>query len=350
MYSQFNAAPLVSVIITCYNREKYISHAIESARAQTYRNTEIVISDNCSSDNSVREIDAHKSDARVKLYINSSNIGMIENFTKATKELARGKYIIYLSSDDYFVNNQFIEEAVELFEKHKNISMVVSDWTQLRQGNETGVAARNYYFCPKEKFGPNGVASGKDVFLAAAHSMGGIGFGGTVYSGAYLRDLNPLFLEGTIGWSDFRISLMLALKGDVAYIPRTTYVWRLHGSNYSSSESIKSAVQFINDSAYIQSAKVAAMKSSCFEKQVLESWLYNMEFNFFYGGLKNFYRNDLSLYQLLVNYMDENRNGLMVDICGQPKYVLYRILFSNKSVGDFIMKMYRLYLRAKLYI
>ena len=118
--------PLVSIVITSYNRDRFIAKAIESALAQDYPNLEIIISDNCSTDNTDAVIKKYTHDARVKYFVNSTNIGMIPNFKLATEEWAKGTFITYLSSDDYFCNNQFLSAAVNLINSYPDIVLVAA--------------------------------------------------------------------------------------------------------------------------------------------------------------------------------------------------------------------------------
>jgi len=93
--------PLVSVLMTSFNREKYIAQAIESVLASSYQNFELIIVDDCSKDNtvSIAEKFARK-DTRVKVFINDKNLGDYPNRNKAAS-YASGKYIKYLDSDDF---------------------------------------------------------------------------------------------------------------------------------------------------------------------------------------------------------------------------------------------------------
>ena len=94
------SSPLVSVLMTAYNREKYIGEAIESVLASTYPNFELVIVDDASSDRTVEIARAYASrDERVKLYVNEKNLGQFENRNLAAR-LSNGKYLKYLDSDD----------------------------------------------------------------------------------------------------------------------------------------------------------------------------------------------------------------------------------------------------------
>nr|WP_321410896.1 glycosyltransferase family A protein [uncultured Carboxylicivirga sp.] len=92
--------PLVSILITAYNREPYIAVAIQSAINQTYDNLEIVILDDCSTDNSFKiASDFAKKDNRIKVHKNPQNLGQFPTRNKIA-QIATGKYIKYLDSDD----------------------------------------------------------------------------------------------------------------------------------------------------------------------------------------------------------------------------------------------------------
>jgi glycosyltransferase involved in cell wall biosynthesis len=90
--------PLVSVLMTVYNREKYISEAIESVMASTYQNWELIIVDDRSKDTSV-EIARHyeTQDKRIKVYVNEANLGDYPNRNKAAS-YAEGKYLKYVDA------------------------------------------------------------------------------------------------------------------------------------------------------------------------------------------------------------------------------------------------------------
>ncbi len=93
-------SPLVSVLMTAYNREKFISEAIESVLSSLFTNFELVIVDDCSDDKTV-EIARYyaEKDSRIKVFVNESNLGDYPNRNKAA-EYALGKYIKYVDSDD----------------------------------------------------------------------------------------------------------------------------------------------------------------------------------------------------------------------------------------------------------
>jgi len=112
-----NSQPLVSVLMTAYNREKYIAEAIESVLASTYTYFELIIVDDGSKDKTVEIAKLYEQkDSRVKVYVNEKNLGDYPNRNKAAS-YAMGKYIKYLDSDDimYPYTLQIIVDYMEKF-------------------------------------------------------------------------------------------------------------------------------------------------------------------------------------------------------------------------------------------
>ncbi len=91
--------PLASVLMTAYNREKYIAEAVESVLASTFTDFELIIVDDCSKDRTVEIARRYLADARVQVHQNDKNLGDYPNRNHAAS-LARGKYLKYLDSDD----------------------------------------------------------------------------------------------------------------------------------------------------------------------------------------------------------------------------------------------------------
>jgi glycosyltransferase involved in cell wall biosynthesis len=91
--------PLVSICITSYNYGRYIADAIESALAQTYPNVEVVVSENCSTDDTLSVLERYAEEPRVRIFRNARTVGMVQNHNLVLQE-ARGEYIVLLSADD----------------------------------------------------------------------------------------------------------------------------------------------------------------------------------------------------------------------------------------------------------
>lgn len=111
--------PLVSVCMTTYNHEKYISQAIESVLGQrTTFAVEVVVGEDCSTDSTLavcRKYEEQYPD-RVRVVASESNIGMHRNYRR-TIEACRGKYIAMLDGDDWFSDMDKLQIQVEQLEK-----------------------------------------------------------------------------------------------------------------------------------------------------------------------------------------------------------------------------------------
>jgi len=109
--------PLVSILMTAYNREKYIAEAIESVLVSSYQNFEIIITDNCSTDKTFEIAKSYEAkDSRIKVYLNETNLGQFPNRNRAAS-YAKGKYIKYLDSDDiiYPHSLEIMVNSMEIF-------------------------------------------------------------------------------------------------------------------------------------------------------------------------------------------------------------------------------------------
>lgn len=118
--------PLVTIIAICYNHEQFIEECLQSIINQTYKNIELIIVDDFSVDKS-REIMLIFSQKNIGIncIFNKYNVGNCRSFNQALK-IAKGKYIIDLSTDDVFKPNR-VEEQVKKFEESDNIGIVFSD-------------------------------------------------------------------------------------------------------------------------------------------------------------------------------------------------------------------------------
>ena len=103
--------PLVTIGIPTYNRaDGYLKDAIKSAMIQTYQNIEIVVSDNCSADNTeafIKSLD----EPRIRYHRHAENIGANNNFNYCLK-MAKGDYFLLLHDDD-MIDHNFVEACMD---------------------------------------------------------------------------------------------------------------------------------------------------------------------------------------------------------------------------------------------
>lgn len=207
--------PLVSVLMTAYNREKYIAEAIESVLASSYTNFELIIVDDSSKDKTVEIAKSfEKIDTRIKVYINEKNIGDYANRNQAAC-YANGKYIKYLDSDDV-IYKYSLNIMVEAMERFPDASYAFTNFP-----NQDDNAPFPIVFSPKQAYmehffkdgffysGPGGTIIRKSIFLKEG------GFSGIRMVG------------------DYELWLKLGAKYPVIKIQPNLVWWRKHeGQEY----------------------------------------------------------------------------------------------------------------------
>ena len=125
--------PKVSVLMSAYNEEKYISEAIDSILSQTFSDFEFIIIDDGSSDSTVNIIKSYK-DKRIKLIENEKNLGLIKSLNKGL-DLAKGEYIARMDADDISVVDRF-QKQVDFLDKNPEY-ILCGGWINLFPSEKT---------------------------------------------------------------------------------------------------------------------------------------------------------------------------------------------------------------------
>lgn len=121
-----NKNDLLSVVITSYNRKEFITDAVDSVLAQSYKNTEIFIIDDCSQDGSVELLKTKYSEIEnIIIHKNKKNLGPGES-RRIGYDMSKGKYIVFMDDDDYYTNYNFFDKAVNILKEKENLSFVSS--------------------------------------------------------------------------------------------------------------------------------------------------------------------------------------------------------------------------------
>lgn len=116
---------LFSVLIANYNNGKYLEDALNSIFKQSYKNWEVIIVDDCSTDNSKEVYKKYESDNRIHIFFNDQNHGC--GYTKRRcAELAHGEICGILDPDDVFVGDDVFDTHVKTHLESPNASMVYS--------------------------------------------------------------------------------------------------------------------------------------------------------------------------------------------------------------------------------
>ncbi len=120
--------PLVSVVVTSYNQKDILSRAIDSVIEQTYKNIEIVITDDGSTDGSQDLINKYvrKYPELIKPVLSDRNQGIPKNKNQGFR-VCNGDFITYLDGDDYFFHEK-IERELKIFQSDSKLGIVYSNF------------------------------------------------------------------------------------------------------------------------------------------------------------------------------------------------------------------------------
>ena len=119
-----SSTPKVSVCIPVYNGSDYIAESIESVLGQTYKEFQLIVADNCSTDNT-EEIVRNFHDPRLTFIRNKQNLGLAGNFNRCL-ELAKGEYVCIWHHDDVMLPDN-LEFKVHLLDEHLDVGFVHSN-------------------------------------------------------------------------------------------------------------------------------------------------------------------------------------------------------------------------------
>jgi len=204
-----NSKPLVSVLMTAYNREQYIADAIESVLASTYEYFELLIVDDCSTDSSLEIARGYaKTDNRIVVYANEENKGQFPNRNYAAS-LAKGKYIKYLDSDD-IIYPHGLAVMVWAMEKYPEAGIGFTF-------NEFGDDSRlPILLSPLEAF--------RYHFTKAGLLY--VGPSGEIFNADYFKSINGFANYGVA--SDYEFNLRAAASRSIVLFNRDLIWWRTH--------------------------------------------------------------------------------------------------------------------------
>ena len=223
--------PLVSILVPTYNGERFLKAALRSALGQSYRNIEVLVGDDASTDRTPEILAAVAAeDARVRVLRFDANIGAMENPRRLLAE-ARGEYVKYLMHDDV-LGPDCVRELVRGMQEHPEATMAFSHRVLV---DEHGKPVPNHEF--RKLIDRPGLIDGRElgnVVLVNCSNL--IGEPTTVL---FRRDdVSPADLwmvEGRIVdvCNDVQLWLYLLARGPAFYTPRTLSRFRSHGEQNS---------------------------------------------------------------------------------------------------------------------
>jgi len=225
--------PKVSVIIPCYNYEKYIEQCIFSVLLQKRDfDIEIIISDDNSTDNSFeisRRIKHCYEDENTKFILlkNETNLGELNN-TKKLLETASGEYIAYLDADDFWIYRFKLSNQVKFMDDNPDCSMCFTGYIQLINNKEyIPTSDFNKWLCPVD-------FNNDPDYQVNSKSLLNFNIVGSSSSRVF-RNYNDIFKDYfyNFPYSDWVINFELSYKGKIRYLDYPTYIYRIHNESIS---------------------------------------------------------------------------------------------------------------------
>ncbi len=131
--------PLISVILPCFNVERFLDEALDSIVSQTYRDLEIICIDDGSSDSTLEILKKYADrDKRIVLVENGKNLGLIDTLNKGVL-LAKGEFIARMDADDISLKNRFAKQ-LDFMMNNSNVDIMSGSFARI---DESGKILKN---------------------------------------------------------------------------------------------------------------------------------------------------------------------------------------------------------------
>lgn len=210
--------PMVSVIIPTFNYAEFISDSIDSVLTQTFKDLEIIVVDDGSTDNTKDILQKYSN--KIKYYY-QDNKGPASARNMGIKK-ATGSYVCFLDSDDIFIPNK-LQIQIDTFNSisKQNTALLYSNFTSVNKKLNLNI---QHYQCPKFK------CHGHALDYLKSHNF--INTSTVMIRKDYLYDVG-LFDEQLKYLEDYALWLKLGLKYEFFHISNFLVKTRSHNKNYS---------------------------------------------------------------------------------------------------------------------
>ena len=208
---------MISICMATYNGSVFIREQIDSILDQIEINDELIICDDCSTDDTVEIINSY-ADPRIKLFINEHNLGHVKNFEKAIM-LAQGNFVVLSDQDDIWCTGR-LQLMKSKFSRNDKINLVASNFDVFNETSDYSTPFRGLGQYPSSRVG----------------RLIGIFYGNVPYFGCTFMMKNELAALSTpfpnfIEAHDVWIGLIANTYGQTVHIEESTLKRRIHGNN-----------------------------------------------------------------------------------------------------------------------
>jgi len=217
--------PLVTMIVLCYNQSRFVVETLESVKAQTYKHTELIIVDDCSTDDSVAVIDRWLQENQIECTFirHQENQGICKSLNDALA-VATGKYISMVASDDVWMPDKIARQVAIMESQLETVGVLYSDAFQM---DENGQAL-------------------PDMFIAAHKKLAQMPQGqilDTLLDGNFIPGMTTLIrrscyhrvglYDENLPWEDWDMWMRIARLFSFLYSSSPSAKYRIHNASYS---------------------------------------------------------------------------------------------------------------------
>ena len=228
----------VSVIIPNYNHENFLQQRIDSILLQTYQNFELIILDDCSTDNSKSIIEQYRDHPKVSnIVYNTTNSGNTFKQWKLGLKLAKGSYIWFAESDDY-ADHSFLEKMVPELEKNPQVDLVFCNSYIIDATGSIKSNTNNWASAYEATQGPDKttIFNGLEFCLKHMFYLCRIPNASAVLFRKEPVTNNPDWIDVSLrNAGDWKLWLNIALTSDILWLNQDLNYFRIHGANVTSS-------------------------------------------------------------------------------------------------------------------
>lgn len=220
----------IDILMATYNGEKYLKEQIESILNQSYKNINLIISDDCSKDNTRKILEEYENkDKRVKVYYQKENLGYIKNFEFLLKQVKSEIYMLS-DQDDVWLPKK-VEKSYELLKK-ENADLVFGDLEVVDENLNTVYPSFGDFMLLNRKINKY-IGSYKVNYLYNCVT------GCTVMSKKkYIEKMLPFPSQSKYVAHDHWLAIMLSINGKLAYMQEKYIKYRQHGNNQIGTDKI----------------------------------------------------------------------------------------------------------------
>jgi len=232
--------PKVSVFMITYNHQDYIGEAIESVMNQDYENLELVIGEDCSTDNTRKIVKKYseKYPQKIKLILHEQNVGMHRN-TESVIKACDGDYVALIEGDDYWTDYQKISKQVKFLEENKDYAIC---FHRAKIANDTNVPFAEYLPSlqnRREEFSIYDFIDG--LYMPTAS---------TVFRNNKIQQFPEWYFNLTL-YIDRMFHLMNGQYGKIKFLNETMSIYRVHSGGFWSIHQDENKVKTLKERIYL---------------------------------------------------------------------------------------------------